>query len=183
MLPVLFLKSKSPNSVVPVVNRASVLIVTHPLLLSSTASAVGNAVSRRLQAANGLGGGIETRGTTTIMSSRFDNCTASLSGGGAYVGSGSATFRGVTFRDNNAFEGAGIFVQEGSLVVQDSVFEGNVATNTASDPDLFVRAGVSVEACGNTADSDSLNVCSGAATLWAATSTVVAVGLAMTLFA
>ena len=99
------------------------------------------------------------------------------------MGGGATTFRGVTFRDNTAFEGGGIFAQEGSLVVEDSTFEGNVATNTGTDPDLFTRSGVVVEVCGNTADSDALNGCSGATAIWTATSTFLAMGLAMIFFA
>ena len=135
--------------------------------------------------ANSLGGGLETRGLTTVTDSRFENCTATLSGGAAYVGGGAATFTGVTFKGNRAFEGAGIFAQSGSITVKGSVFEGNVATATNSDPDLFVRSGVTVDACENTAESDLLNSCSGAATmLWsAATSTALALGLAAALFA
>lgn len=118
-----------------------------------------------------------------MSDSRFENCTSQLSGGAVYVGGGASTFRGVSFSSNTAFEGGAIFAQEGSLVVEDSTFEGNVATNTETDPDLFARSGVTVEVCGNTADSDALDGCSGAAAIWTAASTFLAMGLAMMMFA
>ena len=136
-----------------------------------------------MQSVNTLGGGLETYGTTTVANSRFENCTAVLNGGAVYMGSGSATFTAVTFRENSAYEGAGIYAVSGSLAVKDSLFEGNTVTNTDTDPDLLARADVAVDACGNTADSAGLDTCSGAGTLLTATSMALAMGLAMALFA
>lgn len=154
------------------------------VVLHSTVSGVGATSKRRhLQTSNGLGGGLATSGMTTVEDSRFDNCTATLSGGAVYVSGGAASFQRVKFRENNAFEGAGVFAQAGVTTITESVFEGNVVTNTNSDPDIFVRGGATVEACDNTADSDQLNTCSAPSTLWTVTSMALAAGLAAALFA
>jgi predicted outer membrane repeat protein len=121
---------------------------------------------RRLQTANGKGGGLETYGTTIIEDSIFDNCTAAIEGGAIYVGGGSTTVRRSTLKRNSAFNGGAIFVADGSLTLQDSTLEQNTAINTLGSGNVFARGEASVEACGNTvADDDFLSgdECSSAA--------------------
>jgi predicted outer membrane repeat protein len=138
-----------------------------PCLSPSTkANALVTGERRRLQNANGKGGGVETYGTTLIEDSVFDNCTAAVEGGAIFVGGGSTTVRRSTLKRNSAFNGGAIFVADGSLTVEDSTLEQNTAINTLGSGNVFSRGEAAVEACGNTVADDALlagDACSSAA--------------------
>jgi len=99
----------------------------------------------------GFGGAIfQTARQLDMEGVTFTNNTAASNGGSIYItGIGSVTSisSNTRFENNRAVRGGAIFQDTGMLVVDDSVFAGNVATGnsatTGNGGGLFVRGGTS----------------------------------------
>ena len=80
-------------------------------------------------AANHDGGGVFTKGVTTITDSTFSlNQSASFSGGGLFVQDTTLVVTGSTFRENTSFrDGGGLFALDTTSTITSSTFSGNTA--------------------------------------------------------
>ena len=79
--------------------------------------------------ANHDGGGIFTKGVTTITDSTFSlNQSASFSGGGLFAQDTTLVITGSTFRENTSFrDGGGLFALDTTSTITRSTFSGNTA--------------------------------------------------------
>jgi autotransporter-associated beta strand protein/predicted outer membrane repeat protein len=140
----------------------------------------GNVTIRGLAFQNGLastGGGVYCKNTSLVSSDcLFDGSTASTYGGGLYVtGTSTAQLTGCIFRRNDATAsyGGAIYFEDGSLTLEDCLFEDNSAGGLAGG--IYASSAVlQISRCeftGNSAPSGAALTASGC-TLAMAESTV-----------